>query len=146
MNNVVLLGRLVRDPMPRSIMTADGEIETARFTLAVDRMRAKTSGASEQTADFINCQAFRKQAEVINKYLHQGSKVCIRGHIQTGSYTNKEGQKVYTTDVVVDTMEFVDSKAQASQQSVPSYSNDMPQGADFFEISDSVDDEGLPFK
>ena len=150
MNNVVLLGRLTRDPIPRSIMTADGEIETARFTLAVDRRTQRTEGG--QTADFIGCQAFRKQAEFVNKYLKQGTKVCMRGHIQTGSYTNKEGQKVYTTDVVVDTIEFAESKAASAGSQAPVYGgaedgmNSISGGADFMNIPDNVDDERLPFK
>ncbi|MBS4899800.1 MAG: single-stranded DNA-binding protein [Clostridiales bacterium] len=150
MNNVVLLGRLTRDPIPRSIMTADGEIETSRFTLAVDRRVQRTEGG--QTADFISCQAFRKQAEFVNKYLKQGTKVCIRGHIQTGSYTNKDGQKVYTTDVVAETIEFAESKAAAAGSPAPVYGgaddgmNAFSGGADFMNIPDNVDDEGLPFK
>ena len=122
MNNVVLLGRLTRDPIPRSIMTADGEIETSRFTLAVDRR------------------------------VQQGTHVCIRGHIQPGSYTNKDGQKVYTTDVVAETIEFAESKAAAAGSPAPVYGgaddgmNAFSGGADFMNIPDNVDDEGLPFK
>lgn len=129
MNNVILLGRLTRDPASRNVQTADGEIETARFTLAVDRRGAKEG----QTADFISCQAFRKQAEFVNKYLKRGTKVCLRGHIQTGSYTNKEGQTVYTTDVVAETIEFAESRA-AQAEAVKS------------ETQDGLEDEGLPFK
>lgn len=129
MNNVILLGRLTRDPASRNVQTADGEIETARFTLAVDRRGAKEG----QTADFISCQAFRKQAEFVNKYLKRGTKVCLRGHIQTGSYTNKDGQTVYTTDVVAETIEFAESRA-AQAEAVKS------------ETQDGLEDEGLPFK
>lgn len=129
MNNVILLGRLTRDPASRNVQTAYGEIETARFTLAVDRRGAKEG----QTADFISCQAFRKQAEFVNKYLKRGTKVCLRGHIQTGSYTNKDGQTVYTTDVVAETIEFAESRA-AQAEAVKS------------ETQDGLEDEGLPFK
>ena len=136
MNNVVLLGRLTRDPIPRSIMTADGEIETSRFTLAVDRRTQRTDGG--QTADFISCQAFRKQAEFVNKYLKQGTKVCLKGRIQTGSYTNKDGHTVYTTDVVAETIEFAESKA-AHAEAVKT------ETQDGF-VYDNLEDEGLPFK
>ena len=94
MNNVVLMGRLTRDPDNRTSMSVNGDLEVSRFTLAVDR-RFKRSG-EEQTADFISCVAFGKTAEFIRNYVHKGTKVCLNGRIQTGSYTNKEGQKVYT--------------------------------------------------
>ena len=92
MNKIILMGRLTRDP---EIHYSQGENATAvaRFTQAVDRRRR--SNNSEQTADFIPCIAFDKQAEFVEKYLHQGTKMLITGRIQTGSYTNKEGQKVY---------------------------------------------------
>lgn len=105
MNNVVLSGRFTKDPDVR--YTQDAEpMAIARFTLAVDRRKKE----GEQSADFISCVAFRKQAEVIEKYCKQGVKVILAGHIQTGSYTNKQGVKVYTTDVIVDAMEFAESK------------------------------------
>ncbi len=134
MNNVVLMGRLTRDPASKSVQTADGEIETARFTVAVDRRGAKEG----QTADFISCLAFRKQAEFVNKYLKKGTKVCLRGHIQTGSYTNKEGQTVYTTDVVAEMIEFAESKAAQAE----AVKNETEDGF----IYDGLEDEGLPFK
>ena len=156
MNNVVLMGRLTRDPMQRIANTVNGEMEIASFTLAVDRRRARTSDNGEQTADFIRCTAFGKQAEFVNKYLHQGTKICLSGRIQTGSYTNKEGQTVYTTDVIAENIEFAESKAASSGAGVPSYGNapsdngagaaPMGGGDDFMNIPDSVDDEGLPFK
>lgn len=157
MNNVVLMGRLTRDPMQRMANTANGELEIARFTLAVDRRRRASGDSGEQTADFISCTAFGKQAEFVNKYLHQGTKVCLSGRIQTGSYTNKDGQTVYTTDVIVESIEFAESKAAASGGQAPVYNNapqaDMggvvsgvSESSDFMNIPDSVDDEGLPFK
>jgi single-strand DNA-binding protein len=157
MNNVVLMGRLTRDPMQRMANTVNGEMEIAKFTLAVDRRRARSAEANgEQTADFISCTAFGKQAEFVNKYLHQGTKVCLSGRIQTGSYTNKEGQTVYTTDVIVENIEFAESKAAAGGNAGfagNAYADPAAGGAapadtsgDFMNIPDGVDDEGLPFK
>jgi len=153
MNNVVLMGRLTRDPMQRMANTVNGEMEVASFTLAVDRRRARSAeNNGEQTADFIRCTAFGKQAEFVNKYLHQGTKVCLSGRIQTGSYVNKEGQTVYTTDVIVETIEFAESKAAAAGSSAGNYAAPGASAApadisgDFMNIPDSVEDEGLPFK
>ena len=95
------MGRLTRDPEVRYSTGADGSNAIARYTLAVDRRRSR-SDANEQTADFIGCVAFGRSAEFAEKYLHQGTKVVVTGRIQTGSYTNKDGQKVYTTDIVVE--------------------------------------------
>ena len=102
MNKVILCGRLTKDPEVRQ-----GNSTVARYTLAVDR-RFKKDG--EPDADFINCIAFGKNAEFVEKYLNKGTKIAVVGRIQTGSYTNKEGQKVYTTDIVVEEHEFVESK------------------------------------
>lgn len=159
MNNVVLMGRLTRDPMQRMANTVNGEMEIASFTLAVDRRRARSAeNTGEQTADFIRCTAFGKQAEFVNKYLHQGTKVCLSGRIQTGSYVNKEGQTVYTTDVIAENIEFAESKATAGGNAGGNaYGNtyaDPAAGAgapadvsgDFMNIPDSMEDEGLPFK
>jgi single-strand DNA-binding protein len=151
MNKVILVGRLVRDP---DIRYSQGErsMAIARFTLAVDRRgrRSSENNGNEQTADFIPCVAFDRQAEFAEKYLRQGIKMVVTGRIQTGSYTNKDGQKVYTTDVVVEEMEFAESKA--SSENSGSYS--APQGRPvpstaagdgFMNIPDGVEDEGLPF-
>lgn len=107
MNKVILIGRLTRDPEVR-YSQGENASAIARFSLAVDR-KYKRDG--EATADFINCVSFGKQAEFCEKYLRQGTKIAIVGRIQTGSYTNKDGQKVYTTDIVVDEIEFAESKA-----------------------------------
>ncbi len=106
MNKVILLGRLARDP---DIRYSQGEnpMAIARYSLAVDRRFKRDD---EQTADFISCVAFGKSAEFAEKYLKKGTKICVTGRIQTGSYTNKEGNKVYTTDVVVEEQEFAESK------------------------------------
>lgn len=115
MNKVILVGRLTRDP---EIRYTSGQNQTAvgRYTLAVDR-RYKKEG-DEQTADFINCVTFGRGAEFAEKYLHQGTKIAVVGRIQTGSYTNKDGQRVYTTDVVAEEQEFAESKAAASQRNL----------------------------
>ena len=127
MNTVILIGRLTKDPDVRA--TQDGKT-VARYTLAVDRW-GKDAGA-----DFINCVTFGKSAEFAQKYLSKGTKIGIVGRIQTGSYKNKEGQKVYTTDIIVSEHEFCESKG-ATPSPAPA--------DDFMQIPDGVDDEGLPF-
>ena len=110
MNKVVLMGRLTRSPEVRYSQGQDGnQTCVARYTLAVDRRVRSQDGQS--SADFISCVAFGKSGEFAEKYLSQGTKVAISGRIQTGSYTNKDGQKVYTTDVIVEEQEFAESKA-----------------------------------
>lgn len=160
MNRVVLMGRLTRDPDIRYSQN-DSSMAIARYTLAVDRRRGRNSGNDQQTADFISCVAFGKSAEFAEKYLHKGTKICISGRIQTGSYTKADGTKVYTTDVVVEDQEFAESKnAQSSgagfnstrsfdkeedaHSSTPS-SNDTSDAIDgFMNIPDGIDEE-LPF-
>ena len=150
MNKVILMGRLTRDP---EVRYSQGEQATAiaRYTLAVDRRRARTnSDGAEQTADFISCVAFGRQGEFAEKYLHQGTKIAITGRIQTGSYTNKDGQRVYTTDVVVEEQEFAESKSSAAANSGAAYTPSRPEpsaaaGDGFMNIPDGVEDEGLPF-
>jgi len=146
MNKVILMGRLTRDP---EVRYSQGDSATAigRYTLAVDR-RFRRDG-DQQNADFINCVAFGRQAEFVEKYLRQGTKVVVTGRIQTGSYTNKDGVRVYTTDVVVEDHEFAESKAAASNsgfQAAPSPSpapiTDIGDG--FMNIPDGIDEE-LPF-
>lgn len=113
MNKVILMGRLTKNPDVRYSNSASGDnMCIARFTLAVDRRFKKEN---EQSADFISCVAFGKQGEFVEKYLRQGTKVTLAGRLQTGSYTNKEGMKVYTTDVVVEEVEFAESKKAASE-------------------------------
>ncbi len=112
MNKVILMGRLTREPDVR-YSAGENASAVARYTLAVDRRFARRDDPNAQTADFIGCVAFGRQAEFAEKYLHQGTKIAITGRIQTGSYTNREGQKVYTTDIVVEEQEFAESKAAA---------------------------------
>ena len=111
MNKVILMGRLTRDPE----IGRTGDTTYARYTLALDRKRR--SDNEQQGVDFISCVAFGKSAEFAEKYLHQGTKIVVVGRIQTGSYTNKDGQKVYTTDVVVEEQEFAESKKADSTHS-----------------------------
>lgn len=148
MNRVILMGRLTRDPDVRYSQGGEGSMAVARYTLAVDRRRARNNN-DEQSADFISCVAFGRSGEFAEKYLHQGTKIAITGRIQTGSYTNKDGQRVYTTDVVVDDQEFAESKASAASSEAaytPSRSNPAaPAGDGFMNIPDGVEDEGLPF-
>ena len=141
MNKVILMGRLTRDPEVRYTQ-GDNASAVARFSLAVDR-RFKKDG--EQTADFINCVAFGKTGEFIEKYGRKGTKFVVEGRIQTGSYTNKDGQKVYTTDVVVEQIEFAESKASADGNTANNTANsNTPADTSFMDIPDSIDEE-LPF-
>ena len=136
MNKVIEIGRLVREP---EIRYSQGASSTciARYTLAVDR---KFKQEGQPNADFINCIAFGKLGEFAEKYLHKGTKIAVTGRIQTGSYTNKDGQKVYTTDVVVEEQEFCESKSQSNSQPQPTQSNDNS----WMNIPDGVEDS-LPF-
>ena len=151
MNRVILMGRLTRDPDVRYSQGGDGSMAVARYTLAVDRRRTRSNESSnEQTADFISCVAFARSAEFAEKYLHQVTKVVVSGRIQTGSYTNKDGQRVYTTDVVVEEQEFAESKSSAAANSGAAYTPSRPEpsaaaGDGFMNIPDGVEDEGLPF-
>lgn len=114
MNKVILMGRLTRDPDVRYSNQGDRQLAVARYTLAVDRRFRRNNDNNEQSADFISCVAFDRQAEFVEKYLRKGTKMVVCGRLQTGSYTNKDGVRVYTTDVVVEDQEFAESKASAS--------------------------------
>ena len=138
MNKVILMGRLCADPEVRYSQN-ENQTAVARYRLAVDR-RFKREG--DQTADFIPCVAFGKVAQFAEYYLHRGTKIIITGRIQTGSYTNKDGQKIYTTDVVVEDQEFAESKGASSGNG-----GTAPQAADpdgFMSLPDGIDEE-LPF-
>ena len=142
MNKVILMGRLTRDPEVRYSQAAE-PLAIARYTLAVDRrFQRRDNSGNEQTADFISCVAFGRNGEFAEKYLKQGTKIAITGRIQTGSYTNRDGQKVYTTDVVVEEQEFAESKTAgqiAQQNPAP-----MTREDGFMEIPDGLEEE-LPF-
>lgn len=145
MNKVTLIGRLTRDPEIRYSQNSEQPMAIARYTLAVDR-RMRREG-SDQNADFISCIAFGKQAEFAEKYLLKGTKIAINGRIQTGSYTNKDGQKIYTTDIVVEDHEFVESKARNASSSTNSVSASATPTVDadgFMNIPDGIEEE-LPF-
>lgn len=150
MNKVILMGRLTRDPEVRYSQGGENSLAIARYTLAVDRRFRRNNDNNDQNADFIGCVAFGRSAEFAEKYFRQGLKVVVTGHIQTGSYMNKEGQKVYTTDVVVEDQEFAESKSASNQGShsasaaSPSPSPSTDTGDGFMNIPDGIDDE-LPF-
>ena len=146
MNKVILMGRLTRDPEIRYSQGND-QMAIARYTLAVERRYNRNA---EQTADFINCVAFGRLAEVAEKYFHRGTKLAVTGRIQTGSYTNKDGNKVYTTDVVIEDQEFAESKGSSSSDGGsyqpagrPSPANASAEG--FMSIPEGIEDD-LPFK
>lgn len=140
MNKVILMGRLAKNPEVRQ--DANGGISMARYTLAVDRMRAKKD--EDPGADFINCVVFGKSAEFAKNYLRKGTKLVIEGRIQTGSYTNKNGQKVYTTDVVVDRQEFAESKASSVDNTVNQQAATNSTNDGFVNGTDGVPSEWLP--
>ena len=139
-NRVVLVGRLTRDPELRKTQSGTS---VCSFTMAVGR-RVSTQGQPD--ADFINCVVFGKSAEFTERYFRQGMRVLVSGRIQTGNYTNREGQKVYTTEIVVNSQEFADSKGAGSGSgSGSSATPSAPMGDGFMNIPDGVEDEGLPF-
>ena len=140
MNHVVLIGRLVWNP---EIRYSQGEkpMAIAKYTLAVDR---KYKRENEPTADFIRCISFGRNAEFAEKYMTQGRKFAVEGSIQTGSYQNKDGQTVYTTDVIVNGQDFCDSKPAGSGSS-GNYAGAATDSEGFMSIPDGVEDEGLPF-
>ncbi|MBQ1291324.1 MAG: single-stranded DNA-binding protein [Lachnospiraceae bacterium] len=159
MNSVVLMGRLTRDP---EVRYSQGEqpMAIARYTLAVDRRRSRNNN-DENSADFISCVAFGRAGEFAEKYFHKGIKICVSGRIQTGSYTNKDGQKVYTTEVVVENQEFAESRnADSSASYSGGFGGGFGQGAEapaarpeerpaaamdgFMNIPEGIDEE-LPF-
>ena len=143
MNNVCLAGRLAAEPEVRHTQGEDG-YAIATFTLAVNRDYVNRRDPNAQTVDFIRCQAFRKDADFIENYFHKGSRLAVVGKIQTGSYTNKEGQKVYTTDVVVTHAEFCENKGDGGGQASAPAKAAAPTRDTFMNVpADSEDD--LPF-
>ena len=149
MNKVILMGRLTRDAEVR-YSQGENAMAIARFTIAVDRRtsRSNRNGNEEQTADFISCVAFYKTAEFLERFGRKGTKFVLEGRIQTGSYTNKDGQRVYTTDVVAENVEFAESKnASGGGSDFGSVAAPSPSGAagdGFMNIPDGIDEE-LPF-
>ena len=148
MNKVILMGRLTRDPEVRYAQ-GDNPLAIARYTLAVDRRQARSNSGDDQTADFINCVAFGRTGEFAERYLRKGTKIAVTGRIQTGSYTNKDGVRVYTTEVVVEEHEFAESRNASGNNDGGyngGYSAPAPSGAGdgFMNIPDGIDEE-LPF-
>lgn len=148
MNKVILVGRLTRDPEIR-YTSGENQRAVARYTLAVERRRRK---GEDQTADFISCVVFDRGAEFAEKYLFQGTKIVVSGRLQTGSYTNRDGRKVYTTDVVIDEQEFAESKNvsdngssgnERTSDGKSSRKNAPEQDRGFMNVPDGMDD--IPF-
>ena len=147
MNNVILMGRLCKDPIIR-YSSGENPVAVAMFSLAVDRRFAKRDDANAQTADFINIVAIGRNGEFADKWLRQGTKVCLRGRLQTGSYTNKEGQKVFTTEVMTEEIEFAESKKQDAPAEKPKPASLVPPKTDESEFVNLPDDDietDLPF-
>ena len=149
MNKVILMGRLTHDPEIR-YSQGEKQMAIARFSVAVNRRAKQQEG--QATADFISCVAFDRLGEFAEKFLRQGTKILLEGRIQTGSYTNREGQKIYTTEVVAESIEFAESKAAEEEAKNKAEKERSKQGkapsADpngFMNIPDGVEDEGLPF-
>lgn len=139
MNNVILMGRLTKDPDVR--YTAGNNMAVARYTLAVDRrMRRDNNDPNAQTADFPSIVAFGKSAEFAEKYMHKGTKILVTGRLQTGKYTNKDGQTVYTTDVIADQQEFCESKNAAP---APDQQEPQQPGTEFQQVTEN---EKLPWE
>lgn len=138
MNSVQIIGRICRDPEVRYSQNGNDSTAVARFTVAVDRRFKKEGG---DTADFVSCVAFGKTAEFLEKYFKKGMRIALNGRIQTGSYTNKDGVKVYTTDVIAENVEFCESKKGASEEKAPS-APDFSDG--FMNIPEDISDQ-IPF-
>ena len=149
MNKVILMGRLVRDPEVRYTQ-AENPMAVSRYTLAIDRRGLKKKeGDQKPETDFINCIAFGKSGEFAEKYFHRGLRVLVSGRIQTGSYVNKDGNKVYTTDVIVEEQEFADSKNQNAENGGAGNNQQgtgsAASGDGFMNMPNGAEDEGLPF-
>lgn len=141
MNKVILMGRLTRDPEVRYSQGAE-PMAIARYTLAVDRRGRRDS--NEQNADFISCVAFGRAGEFAEKYLHQGTKIVVTGRIQTGSYTDREGRKVYTTEVVAEDQEFAESKNSQTGGNRQAPPESSAADDSFMNIPDGIEGQ-LPF-
>ena len=144
MNRVILMARLTRDPEVR-YPQGERSMAIARYTLAVDRGGRRNQDGDQQSADFIPCVAFDRAAEFAEKYFRQGMRVLVSGRIQTGSYVNREGRKIYTTDIIVQEQEFADSRNAGSGQEQILQPQGEYIGDGFMNVPDGLDDEGLPF-
>lgn len=139
MNKCILVGRLTRDPEVRYSQNGQEQMAVARYTVAIDRPK---KNGQDNGADFISCVAFGKRGEFAEKYLKQGMKIIVEGHIQTGSYTNQKGDKVYTTDVIVDATEFAESKR---SDEAPRTAAPQEDANGFMNIPDDLSTDGLPW-
>lgn len=139
MNKVILIGRLIKDP---DVRMGTNDTKIARYTLAVNRKYHKNN---EPTADFIGCVALGKNGEFAEKYLYKGIKIAVAGRIQTGSYTNRDGQKVYTTDVLIEEQEFTESKKSQSEEQRPPIPSPEQGADDFMSVPAFAEDDELPF-
>lgn len=147
MNKVILMGRLVRDPEVR-YSEGDEPLAIARYTLAVDRRGRRDASNNDQNADFIPCVAFGRAGEFVEKYLRQGTKMVVTGRIQTGSYTNKDGNRVYTTEVIVEEQEFAESKSSNDNREYNAQDRPAPGNASadgFMSIPEGIENN-LPFR
>ncbi len=153
MNKVILIGRLARDPEVRYTQSAE-PLAITRFAIAVDRPFARrNNNDSDKTVDFLNCVCFGKRGETIGQYFRKGNRIAVTGRIQTGEYTDQSGNKRYTTDIVVEDFEFVETRSEREASSsgasfnpapsAPQGGNSQPEG--FYSIDDSTDDDDLPF-
>nr|DAM08482.1 MAG TPA: Single strand binding protein [Bacteriophage sp.] len=139
MNKVILIGRLIKDP---DVRMGTNDTKIARYTLAVNRKYRKNN---EPTADFIGCVALGKNGEFAEKYLYKGIKIAVTGRIQTGSYTNRDGQKVYTTDILIEEQEFAESKKSQSEEQRPPIPSPEQGADDFMRVPAFTEDDELPF-
>lgn len=151
MNKVILIGRLARDPEVRHTQSAE-PMAVCRFAVAVDRPYSRNRSETDKTVDFLNCVCFGNRGENIGRFFRKGNRIAITGRIQTGEYTDQSGNKRYTTDIVVDDFEFVETKSEREQSTTSNFNesytpnqagNSQPEG--FYSIDDSTDDEDLPF-
>ncbi len=141
MNSVQLIGRLTRDPEIR--YGAQSQTAVARFTVAIDRGKDRDGG--DRGADFPSIVCFSKTAELVDKYVHKGDRIGITGRIQTGSYENSDGQKIYTTDVIADRIEFLSSKSEAAPQPAPAAQKGSEEQMDIYGSFSKLTDEDIPF-
>ncbi len=154
MNKVILIGRLARDPEVRYTQAAE-PMAICRFAIAVNRPYSRNKNEGDKTADFLNCVCFGTRGENINRFFKKGNRIAVTGRIQTGEYTDQQGNKRYTTDIVVEDFEFIETRAESEASGGGSFSqsyskpasapknNSQPEG--FYSIDDSTDDEDLPF-
>lgn len=144
MNKVILMGRLTRDPEVR-YSQGNEPMAVCRFSIAVDRPYSSKRNENEPTADFINCVCFGKRGETIGQYFHKGNRIAVVGRLQVSNWTDNNGQKRYSTDVIIDDFEFCESKDSSNYSSSAPAPSQSSQPDDFYSVDSSVDDDNLPF-